>query len=59
MSMGALLGLATLYYLWWDPVAPFQGSAEKEGATARRVRREAQRTNLGVVTVLASLYWVM
>jgi hypothetical protein len=58
MSMGALLGVATLYYLWREPVPPFEGSAEKESAAARRLRREAQHTNLGVVTVLASLYWV-
>jgi hypothetical protein len=58
MSTGALLALATLYYLWWPPVPAFVGSADKEGVAATRVRRAAARANLSVVALLAGLYWV-
>jgi hypothetical protein len=58
MSMGLLLGFATLYYLWRPALSPFDGPPEKESAAAARMRKEAARSNVNLVGIFASLYWI-
>jgi hypothetical protein len=51
MSMGACLGLATLWYTWLRTPRPKGVGGVREWVEAERIRR-------GVVAVLANMYWV-
>ncbi|KAJ6510890.1 hypothetical protein C8R45DRAFT_858885 [Mycena sanguinolenta] len=58
MSMGALLGIATLWYLY-APVVTGAGAKGKESAGIwRAVRRDAELAKLQTTVVLGALYWV-
>ncbi|KAF7340778.1 Alpha beta-hydrolase [Mycena sanguinolenta] len=61
MSMGALLGLATLWCLYAPVITNKAGTGakgkENEGIW-RTVRRDAELANLQTAVVLGALYWV-
>lgn len=56
--MGLSLGLATLYYLWAPLSLPKHISPSSAKPTDRETIKIAEKRNLGIVTVLASMYWV-
>ncbi|KAF8169732.1 hypothetical protein K438DRAFT_226378 [Mycena galopus ATCC 62051] len=59
MSMGALLGVATLWYLYAPLKLPIPTVSEKgnDGIWAT-VRRDAELANLRTAVLLGALYWV-
>lgn len=58
MSMGLSLGLATLYYLWAPLSLPKHISRSSTKAADKDAIKTAEKHNLGMVTVLAAMYWV-
>lgn len=56
--MGLSLGLATLYYLWAPLALPGHISPSSIKPADKEVIKIAEKQNLGIVTVLASMYWI-